>query len=110
MGSPDTEGGRKFLIDRSPNHVERATRPMLIAHGLNDVRVVAAESQQIESMAPFDQERSLHSDRRFDAVARERQFAHAHTRGVGKSIGDCCRRWSLRRFTGPEIGLARPVD
>ena len=43
VGNPDTEEGRAFLADRSPlNHLERATRPILIAHGLNDVRVVAA--------------------------------------------------------------------
>ncbi|MFZ0809243.1 MAG: S9 family peptidase [Bradyrhizobium sp.] len=48
VGNPDTEEGRAFLADRSPlNHLERATRPILIAHGLNDVRVVAAESRQM---------------------------------------------------------------
>ena len=48
LGDPDTEGGRAFLVDRSPlNHLERATRPILIAQGLKDVRVVAAESQQM---------------------------------------------------------------
>jgi dipeptidyl aminopeptidase/acylaminoacyl peptidase len=48
LGNPDTDSGRAFLIERSPlNHLERATRPILIAQGLNDVRVVAAESQQM---------------------------------------------------------------
>jgi dipeptidyl aminopeptidase/acylaminoacyl peptidase len=48
VGNPDTEEGRAFLAERSPlNHLERATRPILIAQGLNDVRVVAAESQQM---------------------------------------------------------------
>jgi dipeptidyl aminopeptidase/acylaminoacyl peptidase len=48
VGNPDTDDGRAFLIDRSPvNHLERATRPILIAHGLKDVRVVVAESQQM---------------------------------------------------------------
>ena len=48
VGNPDTDGGRAFLMERSPlNHLERATRPLLIAHGLKDVRVVAAESQQM---------------------------------------------------------------
>jgi len=48
LGNPDTEGGRAFLLERSPlNHLEHATRPILIAHGLKDVRVVAAESQQM---------------------------------------------------------------
>ena len=48
VGNPDTEEGRALLAERSPlNHLERATRPILIAQGLNDVRVVAAESRQM---------------------------------------------------------------
>ena len=48
VGNPDTEDGRVLLAERSPiNHLERATKPILIAQGLNDVRVVAAESQQM---------------------------------------------------------------
>jgi dipeptidyl aminopeptidase/acylaminoacyl peptidase len=48
VGNPDTEEGRAFLAERSPlNHLERATKPILIAQGMNDVRVVAAESQQM---------------------------------------------------------------
>jgi dipeptidyl aminopeptidase/acylaminoacyl peptidase len=48
VGNPDTDDGRAFLTERSPlSHVERATRPILIAQGLKDVRVVAAESQQM---------------------------------------------------------------
>lgn len=48
VGNPDTEEGRTFLAERSPlNHLERATKPILIAQGLNDVRVVAAESRQM---------------------------------------------------------------
>jgi dipeptidyl aminopeptidase/acylaminoacyl peptidase len=48
LGNPDTDDGRALLAKRSPlNHLERATRPILIAQGLNDVRVVAAESQQM---------------------------------------------------------------
>jgi pimeloyl-ACP methyl ester carboxylesterase len=50
LGDPDTEEGRAFLADRSPlNHLERATKPILIAQGLQDVRVVAAESEQMVS-------------------------------------------------------------
>jgi len=48
LGDPDTEAGRAFLVDRSPlTHIERATKPILIAQGLRDVRVVAAESEQM---------------------------------------------------------------
>jgi dipeptidyl aminopeptidase/acylaminoacyl peptidase len=48
LGDPATEEGRAFLRDRSPlNHMERATRPILIAQGMRDVRVVPAESEQM---------------------------------------------------------------
>jgi dipeptidyl aminopeptidase/acylaminoacyl peptidase len=48
LGDPDTEAGRAFLAERSPiNHLERATRPILIAQGMQDVRVAPAESEQM---------------------------------------------------------------
>lgn len=48
LGDPDKEAGKAFLIDRSPiNHLERATKPILIAQGMMDVRVVPAESEQM---------------------------------------------------------------
>jgi dipeptidyl aminopeptidase/acylaminoacyl peptidase len=48
LGDPDTEAGRAVLAERSPlNHIERATRPILIAQGMQDVRVVPAESEQM---------------------------------------------------------------
>ena len=48
MGDETTAEGRRLLEDRSPlNRVDSIVRPMLIAQGANDVRVVAAESEQI---------------------------------------------------------------
>ena len=48
LGDPDTEAGRAFLVERSPlTHIDRAVRPILIAQGMRDVRVVAAESEQM---------------------------------------------------------------
>jgi dipeptidyl aminopeptidase/acylaminoacyl peptidase len=48
VGNPDTEEGREFLRSRSPLYnLERATKPILIAQGMRDVRVVAAESEQM---------------------------------------------------------------
>src|SRR3984957_1975449 len=48
LGDPDTAAGRALLAERSPlNHLERATKPILIAQGKMDVRVVAAESEQM---------------------------------------------------------------
>ena len=48
LGDPDTEEGRTFLRERSPlTHIAHAKRPILIAQGMKDVRVVAAESEQM---------------------------------------------------------------
>lgn len=48
LGDPATDEGRAFLTDRSPlTHIDRASKPILIAQGLKDVRVVAAESEQM---------------------------------------------------------------
>jgi dipeptidyl aminopeptidase/acylaminoacyl peptidase len=48
LGDPDTEAGRAWLTARSPlTHVDRAARPILIAQGLQDVRVTRAESEQM---------------------------------------------------------------
>ena len=48
LGDPATEAGRALLAERSPiNHLDRATKPILIAQGMRDVRVVAAESEQM---------------------------------------------------------------
>jgi dipeptidyl aminopeptidase/acylaminoacyl peptidase len=48
LGDPDTEAGRAFLVERSPlTHIDRVNKPLLIAQGMRDVRVVAAESEQM---------------------------------------------------------------
>ena len=48
LGDPDSEAGRAFLVERSPlTHIDRVKRPILIAQGMRDVRVVAAESEQM---------------------------------------------------------------
>jgi dipeptidyl aminopeptidase/acylaminoacyl peptidase len=48
IGDPRTEQGRELLKERSPlTHVERISRPLLIAQGANDPRVKQAESDQI---------------------------------------------------------------
>ncbi len=48
MGDHTTEEGRKFLASRSPlSFVDRIVKPLLIGQGGNDVRVIAAESEQI---------------------------------------------------------------
>jgi dipeptidyl aminopeptidase/acylaminoacyl peptidase len=48
LADPATDAGRAFLRERSPLfHMDRATKPILIAQGMQDVRVVAAESEQM---------------------------------------------------------------
>jgi dipeptidyl aminopeptidase/acylaminoacyl peptidase len=48
VGDYKSEEGRKFLEERSPlNRADRIMRPLLIGQGANDVRVKAAESEQI---------------------------------------------------------------
>ena len=48
VGDYKSEEGRKLLEERSPlNRADRIVRPLLIAQGANDVRVKAAESEQI---------------------------------------------------------------
>jgi dipeptidyl aminopeptidase/acylaminoacyl peptidase len=48
VGDYRTEEGRKFLEECSPlNRADRIVRPLLIGQGANDVRVKAAESEQI---------------------------------------------------------------
>lgn len=48
VGDPRTEAGRAFLMERSPiSRVDQIQRPLLIAQGANDPRVVQAESDQI---------------------------------------------------------------
>jgi dipeptidyl aminopeptidase/acylaminoacyl peptidase len=48
VGDPDTEEGRKDLLERSPlTRVDRIQRPLLIGQGANDPRVKQAEADQI---------------------------------------------------------------
>jgi dipeptidyl aminopeptidase/acylaminoacyl peptidase len=48
IGDPRTEEGKKLLTERSPiTHVDRISKPLLIAQGANDPRVKQAESDQI---------------------------------------------------------------
>ena len=48
LGDPETPEGRAFLRERSPlTYIGRAFRPILIAQGLEDVRVTRAESEQM---------------------------------------------------------------
>ena len=48
VGDPNTEEGKRFLLERSPlTHVNKIRKPLLIGQGANDPRVKQAESDQI---------------------------------------------------------------
>jgi dipeptidyl aminopeptidase/acylaminoacyl peptidase len=48
LADPTTTEGRSWLLEHSPlSHVDRMVRPILIGQGLNDVRVLPHESEQI---------------------------------------------------------------
>lgn len=48
MGNPNTEEGKKLLIERSPlTHADKIKTPLLVVQGANDPRVNKRESDQI---------------------------------------------------------------
>ena len=48
VGDPRTEAGMEVLVQASPlTHVDKIKKPLLIAQGANDPRVIQAESDQI---------------------------------------------------------------
>jgi dipeptidyl aminopeptidase/acylaminoacyl peptidase len=121
LGDPDTEAGRAFLAERSPlSHIERATKPILIAQGMQDVRVVPAESEQMvralkEKGVPvtyitFRDEGHgfVRPENRlaFDAVAEA--FLAKHLGGRYQPIGDDFTGSTIKIETGGELvpGLA----
>jgi len=116
VGDPGTEAGRAFLAERSPlNHLERATKPILIAQGMQDVRVVAAESEQMVAAlkkigAPvtyvtFRDEGHgfVRPENRlaFNAVAEA--FLAKHLGGLCQPIGDDFAGSTLKIETGGEL-------
>lgn len=116
LADPATEEGRAWLKERSPlTHVDRIRRPLLIAQGMNDVRVVPAESEQIVRAM---QARSIpvtyvtfadegHGFVReqnrlaFNAVAE--QFLARHLGGNAEPIGDALAGSSLKVEAGRDL-------
>jgi dipeptidyl aminopeptidase/acylaminoacyl peptidase len=116
LADPATEEGRAWLRERSPiTHVAKIKRPMLIAQGANDVRVVAAESEQIVRAM---QERNIpvtyvtfpdegHSFARepnrlaFNAVVE--QFLAKHLGGRAEPIGDAFAGSSIKIEAGRNL-------
>ncbi|HEU0082042.1 MAG TPA: S9 family peptidase [Bradyrhizobium sp.] len=116
LGDPATEEGRAFLIERSPlTHIDRAVRPILIAQGIKDVRVVAAESEQMVSALksrgvpvtyitfPDEGHGFARPENRMAFYAVTESFLAKHLGGRAQAIGDDFKGSSLKVETGGEL-------
>ncbi|MBV9979245.1 S9 family peptidase [Bradyrhizobium sp.] len=116
LGDPGTEQGRAFLIERSPlTHIDRAIRPILIAQGMRDVRVVPAESEQMVAAlkqrgvpvtyVTFADEGHgfVRPENRMAFTAVTEAFLAKHLGGRCQPIGDDFSGSTLRIETGGEL-------
>jgi dipeptidyl aminopeptidase/acylaminoacyl peptidase len=116
LGDPDTEAGRAFLIERSPlTHIDRASRPILIAQGMRDVRVVAAESEQMVTALknrgvpvtyvtfPDEGHGFVRPDNRLAFYAVAEAFLAKHLGGRSQPIGHDLTGSTLKVETGGEL-------
>ena len=116
IADPETEEGRAWLRERSPvNSAERIKRPLLIVQGMNDVRVVPAESEQ---MVRAMQERGIpvtyitfadeghgfnRQENRLALNAVIEQFLGRHLGGRVEPIGDSLVGSSLKVEAGGNL-------
>jgi dipeptidyl aminopeptidase/acylaminoacyl peptidase len=116
LGDPATEEGRAFLTERSPlTHIDRAVRPILIAQGMQDVRVVAAESEQMVTALKkrgvpvtyitFADEGHgfARPENRMAFYAATESFLAKHLGGSSQPVGDDFKDSSLKVETGGEL-------
>jgi dipeptidyl aminopeptidase/acylaminoacyl peptidase len=116
LGDPATEAGRAFLIERSPlTHIDRAVRPILIAQGIRDVRVVAAESEQMVTALksrgvpvtyitfPDEGHGFARPENRMAFYAATESFLAKHLGGRAQPVGDDFKGSSLKVETGGEL-------
>ncbi|QPF82863.1 S9 family peptidase [Bradyrhizobium genosp. L] len=116
LGDPDTEAGRAFLVDRSPlTHIARATKPILIAQGMRDVRVVAAESEQMVNALkqrgvpvtyitfPDEGHGFVRPENRLACYGVTEAFLAKHLGGRCQPIGNDFAGSSLKIETGGEL-------
>ena len=124
LADPDTEDGRAFLRIRSPLfNLERATRPILVVQGMQDVRVVAAESEQMVAALerkgapvtyvtfPDEGHGFAREENRLAFSAIVEAFLAKHLGGRYQPIGDDFAGSSLRVHTGAKLvpGLAETL-
>jgi dipeptidyl aminopeptidase/acylaminoacyl peptidase len=116
LGDPATEEGRAFLTERSPlTHIDRAVRPILIAQGMQDVRVVAAESEQMVAALkkrgvpvtyitfPDEGHGFARPENRMAFYAITESFLAKHLGGRTQPVGDDFKGSSLKVETGGEL-------
>jgi dipeptidyl aminopeptidase/acylaminoacyl peptidase len=116
LGDPGTEAGRAFLAEHSPlTHIDRAIRPILIAQGMRDVRVVPAESEQMVAAlkqrgvpvtyVTFSDEGHgfVRPENRMAFTAVTEAFLAKHLGGRYQPIGDDLAGSTLKVETGGEL-------
>jgi dipeptidyl aminopeptidase/acylaminoacyl peptidase len=116
LGDPDTEEGRAFLRERSPLfNLERADRPILIVQGMRDVRVVAAESEQMVAALrkngapvtyvtfPDEGHGFVRLQNRLAFFAVVEAFLAKHLRGRHEPVGKAFEGSSIRIETGADL-------
>ncbi|MEA2821872.1 MAG: hypothetical protein QOJ86_3876 [Bradyrhizobium sp.] len=116
LGDPATEKGRAFLTERSPlTYIDRVVRPILIAQGMRDVRVVAAESEQMVGALrkrgvpvtyitfPDEGHGFARPENRMAFYAITESFLAKHLGGRSQPVGDDFKGSSLKVETGGEL-------
>jgi dipeptidyl aminopeptidase/acylaminoacyl peptidase len=116
LADPATEEGRAWLRERSPlTYVDRIKRPLLIAQGMNDVRVVAAESEQVVRAMqdrkipviyvtfPDEGHGFTREENRLAFNAVTEQFLAKHLGGRAEPIGDALKGSSLKVEAGRDL-------
>ena len=101
VADPATAEGRRWLAERSPiTHVARMTRPVLIAHGLQDVRVRPAQSRALAAeltrrgvpvtltMLPDEGHFLERPENRIALAAVVELFLARHLGGAAEPLGD----------------------
>jgi dipeptidyl aminopeptidase/acylaminoacyl peptidase len=116
LGDPDTEAGRAFLLERSPiTRIDKVVRPILIAQGMRDVRVVAAESEQMVNALkqrnvpvtyitfPDEGHGFVRPENRMAFTAITEAFLAKHLGGRYQPVGGDFAGSSLKIETGGEL-------
>ncbi len=115
VGDQRTEEGKAFLMERSPlSYVDRITRPLLIAHGVNDPRVKQSESDQIVGamqakgipvtyvLYPDEGHGFARPENWLSFVAVAEAFLARHLGGRAQEIGDDFKDSSITVRTGED--------